>query len=171
MTGPETSDGEPKGRSIRGVVLVIGTFVALLLWVIYAGSDAGPLAAESAVVSAASGPAFVQRTETEYNKRYEDATGEHDEGAKIFKRRCSTCHRDDGGGLEGLGTNLSDLCFIHGATISDHIQIIWKGVPGTTMRGFSRLGLDRVEQVALYVRSLHGTNVADGLACRGTRTP
>lgn len=104
-----------------------------------------------------------------YDKLFTD-TKDFSAGEALFKSKCSACHGANAGGVAGLGPNMTDNCFKHGPTIHNSVAVILNGVPGTAMVSMSsQLKEDEITQVALYVRSLRGTNVAGGKECEGEK--
>lgn len=109
------------------------------------------------------------KSEEEYAKLFASTT-DFSAGEKIWGERCGACHRADGGGMAGLGPNMTDDCYLHGGSTHALINTILNGVPGKAMVSFKgQLTDEEIEQVALYARSLRGKNVADGKACEGEK--
>lgn len=78
-------------------------------------------------------------------------------GKDIFVKNCVQCHGQLGGG--GIGPNLTDQYWLHGAGINNVLKTIKYGVPAKGMiawRGF--LTQEEIHQVASYVLTLEGTN-------------
>jgi len=78
-------------------------------------------------------------------------------GKNIFEINCATCHGKLGEG--GIGPNLADEYYLHGAGIANTIRILNIGVAAKGMiawRGI--LKEDQIQQVASYVMTLEGTN-------------
>ncbi|RTL55661.1 MAG: c-type cytochrome [Sphingobacteriales bacterium] len=77
-------------------------------------------------------------------------------GKQIFTTTCAACHLADGGGL--VGPNLTDDYWLHGCSIKDIFKSITYGWPEKGMKSwkddYSPL---QIEQIASYVKSLHGT--------------
>jgi mono/diheme cytochrome c family protein len=91
-------------------------------------------------------------------------------GKETFTTSCANCHRADGGGMPGLGVNLTDDCYKHGSKIAALYTTITKGVSGTAMPAWqTSMDSEKMRQVAYYVRSLKGSNVAGGKECEGTK--
>jgi caa(3)-type oxidase subunit IV len=94
-----------------------------------------------------------------------------DKGAKIFVEKCASCHGDHGQGLANLGPNMTDNCYLHGGKLADLYTTIRNGVttasPAMPSWG-TQLNATQIKDVASYIRSLRGTNVAGGKACQGT---
>ncbi|GEM_PF-2874995 len=109
----------------------------------------------------------------EYDKLFADAKGDFSKGEAIFKSRCSACHRADGGGMPGLGPNMTDDCYKHGGKIYDFVNVLMNGVPATAMVSMvpAQITDQEATDVALYVKSLKGKNVADGKECEGEKAP
>lgn len=89
-------------------------------------------------------------------------------GAAIFKQRCVQCHGAAGEG--GIGPNLTDEYWLHGAGINNVLKTVKYGVPAKGMiawRGF--LKQDEILQVASYVLTLEGTNPPNPKAPQGDK--
>lgn len=120
---------------------------------------------------AMSGPrqAFVEERpedEPEYAALTEPAALQS--GQAIFKKNCVQCHGAAGEG--GIGPNLTDDYWLHGAGINNVLKTIKFGVPAKGMiswRGF--LKQQDIHQVASYVLTLHGTNPPNGKAPQGEK--
>lgn len=98
------------------------------------------------------------------------STSDFSAGEKIWGERCGACHRADGGGMPGLGPNMTDDCYLHGGSTHDIVNTILNGIPGKAMVSFKgQLTDEQIEQVALYARSLRGKNVEGGKACEGEK--
>ena len=77
-------------------------------------------------------------------------------GRDTFMKMCAPCHRPDGGGL--VGPNLTDDYWIHGDKFSDHLKVIWNGVPEKGMVTWSgTLKPSEIYAVASYIETLRGT--------------
>jgi cytochrome c oxidase cbb3-type subunit III len=84
-------------------------------------------------------------------------------GAALFRAQCAGCHGPDGGGT-GAGPNLAAGALSHGATDEAVFRTISKGLPGTSMPGFSFSGLE-IWQLVTHLRALaiaHGAAQAKG---------
>ncbi len=91
-------------------------------------------------------------------------------GKETFTTSCANCHRADGGGMPGLGVNLTDVCYKHGGKIAALYTTISKGVSGTAMPAWqTSMDSEKLRQVAYYVHSLKGLNVAGGRDCEGPK--
>ena len=81
------------------------------------------------------------------------------EGEAIFTKNCAVCHAKDGGG--GVGPNLTDNYWIHGAKIADVFSTIKYGVPAKGMIPWKdQLSPAQMQDVASYVMTLKGTTPA-----------
>lgn len=89
-------------------------------------------------------------------------------GRQVFTSTCAPCHRADGGG--GVGPNLTDDFWLHGAAPEKVYKTIATGVPDKGMPAWQpQLGALKTQAVAAYVMGLRGTNVAGGKAPQGER--
>lgn len=78
-------------------------------------------------------------------------------GKATYDRLCFTCHGKFGEG--GIGPNLTDDYWLHGASMSDVVKTIKYGVPAKGMVPWRfELKPDQILEVASYVMTLHGTN-------------
>ncbi|MDF1544139.1 MAG: cbb3-type cytochrome c oxidase N-terminal domain-containing protein [bacterium] len=87
-------------------------------------------------------------------------------GQGIYSKNCVSCHGALGEG--GIGPNLTDQYWLHGADMTSIIKSIKYGYPAKGMiswRGF--LKTDQVLQVGSYVMTLKGTNPPNGKAPQG----
>ncbi len=88
-------------------------------------------------------------------------------GKEIFVKNCVSCHGVQGQG--GIGPNLTDDYWLHGAGISHIANTITKGVPSKgmiTWRGV--LSKKQIQQVSSFILTLHGTNPPNAKAPQGT---
>jgi len=89
-------------------------------------------------------------------------------GRTAFTANCAACHAADGGG--GIGPNLTDDYWIHGASPMDVFNTVRHGVPDKGMPTWGTiLPPDQVIAVAAYVTTLHGTHPAAPKEPQGTR--
>ena len=75
---------------------------------------------------------------------------------------CSTCHKDDMGGL--VGPNLTDEYWIHGCSIEEITTNITTGFPDMGMLPYgnnTKLSDEQLVQVASYIISKKGTKPAE----------
>ena len=90
------------------------------------------------------------------------------EGKDIFMKNCVTCHGQHGEGI--VGPNLTDDYWIHGGGIKNIFTTIKYGVPAKGMISWqTQLAPKKMQAVASYVISLHGTNPPNGKAPEGTK--
>lgn len=81
-------------------------------------------------------------------------------GGEIFAKNCAVCHAADGGG--GVGPNLTDAYWIHGADIKDVFKTVKYGVPAKGMVPWKdQLSAAEMQEVSSYVLSLVGTTPAN----------
>jgi caa(3)-type oxidase subunit IV len=100
----------------------------------------------------------------------EAETGGFAKGKEIFAKACANCHRGDAGGMPALGPNLTDDCYKHGGKLDQLYVTIAKGVQGTAMPAWSTsIDAASLRAVSMFVRSLKGKNVANGLECVGDK--
>lgn len=97
--------------------------------------------------------------EEEVTKPSDDAS----EGKEVFKTTCAACHTADGGGVVGLGPNLTDKYWKNSNGSKEGIKkTITDGVAGTSMMAWSAsLNEAQIEAVTDYVLSLKGTTPAN----------
>ncbi len=87
-----------------------------------------------------------------------------EEGKEIYLKNCAACHVADGGGL--VGPNLTDDYWIYGCDIKSVFNVITNGT-SKGMPPWKALGADKIQKVASYVLSLHGTKPAKPKAPQG----
>jgi len=81
-------------------------------------------------------------------------------GKAIFTNNCKACH--GGAGEGGIGPNLTDQYWLHGAGIKDVFKVVKDGVTAKGMIAWnSKLTPLEMQQVSSYVLSLTGTNPAN----------
>ncbi|MBM3788420.1 MAG: c-type cytochrome [Acidobacteria bacterium] len=80
-------------------------------------------------------------------------------GAVFFRSQCASCHGADGKG-SGQGPNLTLGTFRHANSDEGLFKVITKGVPGTTMPGFSMNGRE-IWQIAGFIRGLNLSRMAE----------
>ena len=89
-------------------------------------------------------------------------------GKAVFTTTCAPCHRPDGGGL--IGPNLTDDYWIHGGTLPQIQATITNGVPDKGMPTWGKmLKPDQINDVAVFVASLRGTNPPNPKAPQGVK--
>jgi len=87
-------------------------------------------------------------------------------GGQTFQTICAQCHGELGEG--GVGPNLTDDYWLHGATISDVVRSVKYGYPAQGMVPWQgTLKEDEIINVASYVLTLRGTNPPDARAPQG----
>jgi cytochrome c oxidase cbb3-type subunit 3 len=87
-------------------------------------------------------------------------------GKEIFTKNCTPCHLIDGGGL--VGPNLTDDYWLHGGSIKDIFKTIKYGYQEKGMKSWKDdFSPVQIQQVASYVKSLHGTKPANPKAPQG----
>ena len=87
-------------------------------------------------------------------------------GKKIFTKSCMQCHGKVGEG--GIGPNLTDDYWLHGAGMTNIVKSMKYGYPAKGMiswRGF--LTEDEIIQTASYVITLRGSNPPNGKQPQG----
>lgn len=78
-------------------------------------------------------------------------------GRSIFTTNCVACHGNAGEG--GVGPNLTDDYWLHGADIKDVFRTIKYGYPEKGMKSWKQdLGAKQIHEIASYIKSLSGTN-------------
>ena len=73
-------------------------------------------------------------------------------GAALFRSQCAGCHGPDGNGT-GAGPNIASGTLPHGDSDEAVFRTISKGLPGTSMPGFSFSGL-QIWQLVTHLRAL-----------------
>ena len=88
------------------------------------------------------------------------------EGKSVFTSVCAACHGADGGGI--VGPNLTDDFWLHGGSIKDIFKTIKYGVPEKGMKSWKDdYPPKKIEQIASYIHSIHGTKPATPKAPQG----
>jgi cytochrome c oxidase cbb3-type subunit 3 len=78
-------------------------------------------------------------------------------GQGLYQAKCASCHGRFGEG--GIGPNLTDDYWLHGAGITNVYKTIKYGVPAKGMLAWwMDLQPEQLQQVASYVMTLHGSN-------------
>jgi cytochrome c oxidase cbb3-type subunit 3 len=89
-------------------------------------------------------------------------------GKDIFDKNCVACHNPQGGGIKGLGPNLTDEYWLHGGGIKNVFKTIKYGVVEKGMQSWKEmLPPTAIHQVANYILTLQGTNPTNGLEPQG----
>ncbi len=88
------------------------------------------------------------------------------------KGACFACHLADGGGVTGLGPNMTDQHYKNLKTLGEIPTVIRNGVEGTAMATYEKaLSHNEIVQVAVYVASLRGTTPANAKDPEGELIP
>jgi cytochrome c oxidase cbb3-type subunit 3 len=91
------------------------------------------------------------------------------DGKQLFATYCVACHRADAGGQ--IGPNLTDDAWIHGGTLEAIRATIDAGVLAKGMPEWGKvLQPGQVTAVAIYVKSLGGSNPPNPKAPEGVKT-
>jgi cytochrome c oxidase cbb3-type subunit 3 len=91
-------------------------------------------------------------------------------GKATFATNCMPCHGAAGGGV--IGPNLTDDYWLHGGTPSEIWTTVHNGVLAKGMPAWGQvLPPEKVEAVAAYVITLHGTHPANPKAPQGELVP
>ncbi len=153
----------------RGL-MVVGAAVGLTAMVACGGGDAGQQAGSGEAAAAEAPAAQEAAAQQQQMQLPEGVTTEMvAQGKEIFGGAglCNVCHGPNGGGVPGLGANLTDDEWIHGDGSYDGIvQTVMSGVDasassvGTAMppKGGSGITDDQVKAVAAYVFTLRASN-------------
>ena len=95
----------------------------------------------------------------EDNVTFSEEVAVIEQGKLLYDVNCVACHRNDGGGLPGLGPNLTDEYWLHGGGIKNVYKTIQDGVSGTSMISWkTQMSPDDMRAVGSYVITLQGTN-------------
>ena len=147
-------------------------FAVVYLWR-YHVSETAPLSHEEFEISVKRGEEEVQA----YLKKKGESVNENtvtlladandlSGGAKIYTTSCVACHGAKGEG--GVGPNLTDNYWLHGADIKDVFKTIKYGVDGKGMAAWQSVySPKQLAQVASYIKTLHGTNPPNGKEPQG----
>jgi cytochrome c oxidase cbb3-type subunit 3 len=101
--------------------------------------------AEVAAFQASNGPVLDEKTVTMATEAADIA-----EGKATYETLCVACHAIDGGG--GVGPNMTDNYWIHGATINDLFRVIKFGVPEKGMISWeAQLRPEQMRNVSTYI--------------------
>lgn len=89
-------------------------------------------------------------------------------GKTTFAANCFACHGADGGG--GIGPNLTDEYWLHGARPTEVLHTVSNGVVEKGMPAWSQtMKPEQVRAVAVHVLSLEGTHPATPKAPQGVK--
>ncbi|MEM8909141.1 MAG: cbb3-type cytochrome c oxidase N-terminal domain-containing protein [Bacteroidota bacterium] len=87
-------------------------------------------------------------------------------GRSVFLNNCAACHGQLGEG--GVGPNLTDAYWLHGADIKSVFKVVKHGVPEKGMIAWkTQLRPAAIHEVASYILTLKGTNPPNGKAPQG----
>lgn len=93
--------------------------------------------------------------------------GALDKGRVVYVARCVSCHGAQGQG--GIGPNLTDDYWIHGAKLAEIAKTVSAGILDKGMPPWSAvLSSEELTQVVAYVKSLRGTHPPQPKAPQGT---
>ncbi|MCB0272036.1 MAG: c-type cytochrome [Bdellovibrionales bacterium] len=96
------------------------------------------------------------------------STNDVSEGQNIYAQNCVVCHAANGGG--GIGPNLTDAYWIHGANPVSIFHTVENGVVEKGMLAWKGvLTSKQMQQVVAYVLTLKNTNVAGGKEAQGEK--
>lgn len=87
-------------------------------------------------------------------------------GAGVFSSKCVSCHGTKGEG--GIGPNLTDDAWLHGAKLTEITHTVREGVLDKGMPPWkSVLSDEEVTQVVAFIRSIRGSNPPNAKAPQG----
>lgn len=90
------------------------------------------------------------------------------EGASLFKTRCTPCHGEHAQGI--VGPNLTDEYWLHGGTVKDIFKTIKYGVPEKGMIAWEKsLSAQQIADLTNYILSLQGSHPAGAKAPQGEK--
>lgn len=96
----------------------------------------------------------------ETSVEFDSSTPAIEAGKELYTGNCAACHAMDGGG--GVGPNLTDDYWIHGADIKDVFTVVKYGVIEKGMIPWQdQLSPEQMQQVSSYVLTLQGTTPAN----------
>jgi cytochrome c oxidase subunit II len=85
------------------------------------------------------------------------------EGEKVYLASCAACHQPNGYGLPGAFPALMGSTMVTGP-VTDHIEMVINGKPGTAMQGFGKqLSPRQLAAVITYERNAWGNNTGDAV--------
>jgi cytochrome c oxidase cbb3-type subunit 3 len=88
------------------------------------------------------------------------------EGQVVFAARCVACHGEHGQG--GIGPNLTDEYWLHGAKLTEIEHTLRNGVLDKGMPPWGSVLKDQeIHSVVAFIRSLHGSKPAGAKAPQG----
>jgi cytochrome c oxidase cbb3-type subunit 3 len=87
-------------------------------------------------------------------------------GKQVFISTCAACHGKLGEG--GVGPNLTDAYWVHGGSLADIFKSIKYGWADKGMKAWKEdLSPVQIAQITSFIRSINGTNPANGKAPQG----
>lgn len=152
----------------------LGAIIFSFIYYIHYELKIGPtsdqeLAAEMQAIEKIKSMAESNALKVDLNTMIKDE-GKIAEGKLVFGAKCAACHGDKGQGL--VGPNLTDKAWLHGSTIESIYKTIAKGVLEKGMPPWEGVLKDtELQNVALFVHSIKGTNVTGGKAAEGVESP
>jgi cytochrome c oxidase cbb3-type subunit III len=87
---------------------------------------------------------------------------DREQGGSFYRSQCAACHGVDGKG-GAAGPSLASGSFRHASSDEAMFRVITRGIPGTSMPGFSMNGRE-IWQIVAFVRSLSTTRAGAGPA-------
>jgi len=92
-------------------------------------------------------------------------------GKEIFTAKCVSCHGAEGNSMpNGVGPNLSDDFWLHGNDIKDIFKTIKYGYVEKGMMSWKdNMSASQMAQVASFVKSIDGKNIAGGKEPQGDK--
>ncbi len=89
-------------------------------------------------------------------------------GKQVFQSKCVSCHGAQGEG--GIGPNLTDEYWLHGAKPLEIAKVVDEGVLDKGMPGWkAMMSPEEVQAAVAYVNSLRGTNPPGGKGPQGVK--
>lgn len=104
---------------------------------------------------------LAQHSEIELTNPFRSAD-DRARGGAFFRSQCASCHGIDGKG-GASGPNLSTGTFRHAKSDEGLFRIITRGIPGTSMPGFSMNGRE-IWQIVAFIRGLSAGRAAGSTA-------
>ncbi|MFT5234913.1 MAG: cytochrome c oxidase subunit 2 [Shewanella sp.] len=85
------------------------------------------------------------------------------QGKQVYMASCAACHQPNGAGLPGVFPSLIGSPIIKGA-VSDHLDIVLNGKPGTAMQAFAKqLTATQIAAVVTFERNAWGNDSGDAV--------
>lgn len=106
-------------------------------------------------------------TEPELLAVYKDE-GRRKQGKAAYETRCVACHGTQGQG--GIGPNLTDDYWLHGARLVEIARVVSNGVADKGMPPWGPLLKDtEVQSLVAYIRAIRGTRPRGAKAAQGVK--